>query len=110
MQADVLPLLTFDVDLDFCFKSLLLILMGFWCAIFYGSNLRGAIHNIVGRPGRHTLRKFAPMIGKELPVRTLFPQGMHFHLDSIERVVIRPISSAEDKSIILFRILVFTGV
>jgi hypothetical protein len=108
MQADVLPLLTFDVDLDFRFKSLLF--MGFWCAIFYGSNFHDAIHNIVGRPRRHTLGKFAPMIGKELPVRTLFPQGMHFHLDSIERVVIRPISSAEDKSIILFQILAFTGV
>src|SRR5579859_1114860 len=100
MQADVLSLLTFNVDLGLRFK--LFLLMSFLRAIFYGNNLNRAIHNIVGRSGRHPLGEFASMIGKELPMRTLFPQGMHLHPDSIERVIIRPISSAEDKSIILF--------
>src|SRR5437016_5511793 len=108
MQAYVLPLLAFDMDADLSLDPLLFVVFG--SAIFQGGDLRSGAQNIVAGPGRHPLGKFATMIGKKVPARTLLSLRAHLHLDSIKRAVIWPVSGAEDKSVVLCQLLVLTGI
>src|ERR1700724_604941 len=107
MQADVLPLFTFDMDGDFSLNPLLFMVFG--SAIFHGSNLRGGAQNVVAGSGRHPLGKFATVIREKLPMRALLSHGAHPYLDSIKGAVIWPVCSAEDKSVVLFELLILTG-
>jgi len=107
MQADVLPLFIFNVDLGFRLKSFLF--MCFGLPIFNGDNLGVAAHDIVTWSRNHALGKFTPVIGKKFPVGVLLAERMYFNFNAIKRAVIGSVSGAKDESVMLYQILIVTG-
>jgi hypothetical protein len=108
MQTDVLPFLPFNVNPDFSLESLFFV--GIGNALFYWNNVGRTVHYVVARAWRHTLGKFAAMIGDDIPMGALFPDWIYLHFDAIQWVVVRAISSAKDKAVILYELLVFISV
>src|SRR5437016_3508552 len=105
MQADVLPLLFFNVDPGFRFNSFLF--MGLRAAVWNWSDLRCAAHYIVGGTRWNTLGKFAAMVRNKLPAWVLLSCGMDLNFCAIHGTVIRAIGGPENQAIVFLQGLIF---
>jgi hypothetical protein len=59
--------------------------------------------DVVGFSGGHTLGKFAPMVGKQLPTSFLLPGAADLHFDAINGVAIGIVDGSEDECIVAGR-------
>jgi hypothetical protein len=108
MQADVLSFLPFNVNPNFSLESLFLASVR--DALFQRNNVGCTLHYVVARAWRHTLGKFAAMIGNEIPVRSLFSDWVYVHFDSVEWVLVGTIGSAKNQAVILYQLLIFVSI
>src|SRR5712691_4019041 len=98
MQTDVEPLLAFHMDLGLTSKSFLFRYL--WLAIGTGwSIFRRPVDYVVTRSGGHTLGKFSPMVGNQVPARMLLVWWMDRDLYTVQRPVVWSIGGAKDQGV-----------
>src|SRR5271165_936998 len=87
MQADVFPLIVFDLDRDLGLR------------LAFGS-LDPGLDRVVLPADRNSLRKLAPLIGYQFPLGFLPGDTLDFDGDSGNWAVVRPPNGADDQGVV----------